>query len=101
MVTKRADAQRNRAHLVKTARRMMRSSGQAPSFNALAERAGVGVGTVYRNFADPQALLAGLVEAQLAELGAMITDAAANEDAEAGLAQLFHGAVALELESPV
>jgi AcrR family transcriptional regulator len=100
MVAKRADAQRNHALLVKTARKMMRTSGQPPSFNALAERAGVGVGTVYRNFADPHALLAGLVEAQLAELAAMIAAASAEADPETSLAQLFHGAVELELASP-
>lgn len=100
MATKRSDAQRNQAHLVKTARKMMRSSGAIPSFNELAKRAGVGVGTVYRNFADPQALLAGLVKAQLYALQTMLEEATANPDAEAGLAQLFHGAVALQLESP-
>ena len=39
-----------------------------PSFNVLAKRAGVGVGTVYRHFADHKALLGGLAEAQLTEL---------------------------------
>jgi AcrR family transcriptional regulator len=100
-MVQRADAQKNRAHLLSVARAMMQKGDLAPSFNELAKKAGVGVGTVYRHFADHQALLAGLVEAQLTELEALLAEARANEDPAQALERLFRGAVTLELHSPV
>ena len=47
--TLRADAQRNRAHLIVTAAEFF-ASGQAISLDAIAKRAGVGIGTLYRHF---------------------------------------------------
>jgi len=47
----RADAARNRRHLLATARQML--AGQGPdtlTMDALAERAGLGKGTVFRRF---------------------------------------------------
>lgn len=45
----RADAQRNRAHLIETAVEAF-ASGRAVSLDAIARRAGVGSGTLYRHF---------------------------------------------------
>ncbi len=101
MASRRTDAQKNRAHLLTVARRMMREVADPPPFNELARQAGVGVGTVYRHFADHRALLAGLVEEQLAKLGALLDEASTVEDAFEGIELLFRGALALELESPV
>lgn len=47
--TLRADAQRNREHLIATAAEAF-ASGQAISLDAIAKRAGVGSGTLYRHF---------------------------------------------------
>ncbi|WP_432937045.1 TetR/AcrR family transcriptional regulator [Kribbella sp. CA-253562] len=47
--TPRADAQRNRAHLIATAAEAF-ASGQAISLDAIAKRAGVGNATLYRHF---------------------------------------------------
>lgn len=47
--TLRADAQRNREHLLATAAEAF-ASGQAISLDAIAKRAGVGSGTLYRHF---------------------------------------------------
>jgi AcrR family transcriptional regulator len=47
--TLRADAQRNRAHLIATAAEAF-ASGQAISLDAIAKRAGVGNATLYRHF---------------------------------------------------
>jgi AcrR family transcriptional regulator len=47
--TLRADAQRNREHLIATAAEAF-ASGQAISLDAIARRAGVGSGTLYRHF---------------------------------------------------
>lgn len=58
----RKDVARNRALLLATADRLIAVRGLNASFHELAEAAGVGVGTVYRHFADRNALLGALVE---------------------------------------
>lgn len=101
MASKRSDAQTNRAHLLTVARSMMRKSTAAPAFNELAKKASVGVGTVYRHFADHQALLVALVEAQLVEFEALISRVKEEQDPWSALETLFRGALELELRSPV
>lgn len=54
---KRADAQRNYDKLVKTARKVFASEGTDASLELIAEKAGVGIGTLYRNFPSRHALL--------------------------------------------
>ncbi|OJU15998.1 TetR/AcrR family transcriptional regulator [Sphingomonas sp.] len=53
----RADAQRNRQRLVDAAIELILEVGGDPSRDAVAQRAGVGIGTLYRHFPDQQALL--------------------------------------------
>jgi AcrR family transcriptional regulator len=101
MAGKRSDAQKNRERLLSVARAMTQEGGKPPSFNDLAKSAGVGVGTVYRHFTDPQALLAGLAEAQFAELEALTVRVRAEKDPLVALDVLLRGVVALELDSPV
>lgn len=96
----RTDAARNRDHLLATAQAMV-AAGEEPTLNELARRAGVGVATVYRHFADVTALMAAVMEAQLAQLGAVLDRAAAEEDPAAGLRALFVDVLALEMEHPM
>ncbi|WNG14401.1 TetR/AcrR family transcriptional regulator [Cystobacter fuscus] len=100
MASKRSDAKQNRAHLLAVARAMAKD-GEVPSFNELAKKAEVGVGTVYRHFADQQALLAGLVEEQLEDFRAFIEHAVANEDVTAAVEELFRAAVELVVHRPL
>ncbi|GAB3940806.1 TetR/AcrR family transcriptional regulator [Micromonospora vulcania] len=53
---KRADARRNYDSLVAAAREAFAESGAAASLEEVARRAGVGIGTLYRNFANRQEL---------------------------------------------
>jgi AcrR family transcriptional regulator len=53
----RADAQRNRQRLLDVTIDVILEAGGEPSRDAIAERAGVGIGTLYRHFPDQQALL--------------------------------------------
>ena len=101
MAAKRADAKKNRAHLLSVARAMIKAGDVTPSFNMMAKRAGVGVGTVYRHFADHQALLGGLAEDHLAEIEALTVSVRAEKDPLAAIELLLRGTVALELKSPV
>jgi AcrR family transcriptional regulator len=53
----RADAQRNRQRLLDVTIELILEAGGEPSRDAIAERAGVGIGTLYRHFPDQQTLL--------------------------------------------
>src|SRR4051794_22345606 len=54
---KRADAARNFDALIGAARAAFTESGNQASLEDIARRAGVGIGTLYRNFPNRQALL--------------------------------------------
>jgi AcrR family transcriptional regulator len=53
----RADAQRNRERLLSTALKLFTSSKGDVTLSAVAERAGVGIGTLYRHFPTRDALV--------------------------------------------
>jgi len=53
---RRADTRRNHERILIAAAESLAASGEV-SFNAIAKRAEVGVGTVYRHFPTPQALI--------------------------------------------
>jgi AcrR family transcriptional regulator len=53
----RADARRNRDRILDAAVELILEIGREPSRDSLAERAAVGVGTLYRHFPDQQSLL--------------------------------------------
>jgi AcrR family transcriptional regulator len=85
----RADAERNRVRVLRAAHRVISRDGAEARMQAIADEAGVGVGTLYRGFGTKEALL----QAVLGELAdaavAGITEAA--EDADPWAA--FAGAV--------
>ena len=60
----RADAQRNRDHILGIAEQYFAEHGVAGSLDAIAKRAGVGAGTLYRHFPNREALLAALLTAR-------------------------------------
>jgi AcrR family transcriptional regulator len=70
----RADAQRNRALILDAARTVFRRNGQSAQMDAIAETAGLGVGTLYRHFPTREALIAVLVQERL---GRLVTSAQA------------------------
>src|SRR6185295_10335482 len=53
----RADAQKNRQKLIEVTIELILEVGGEPSRDAIAERACVGIGTLYRHFPDQQCLL--------------------------------------------
>jgi len=53
----RADAKRNRERLLDAAVELILEAGGEPARDAIANRAGVGIGTLYRHFPDQQSLL--------------------------------------------
>ncbi len=64
----RADAQRNRAHLLVTAREVFATRGLAVPIDAIAEKAGVGIGTIYRHFPTKEALFEAIIVDRLESL---------------------------------
>ena len=66
----RTDAQRNRSHILAVAEQYFSEQGVAGSMDAIAKRAGVGAGTLYRHFPTRDALLAALLQARDQELEA-------------------------------
>ncbi|WP_188510155.1 TetR/AcrR family transcriptional regulator [Conyzicola nivalis] len=60
----RADAQRNRDHILDVAEQHFSQHGVTGSLEAIAKQAGVGVGTLYRHFPNREELLAALLTAR-------------------------------------
>jgi AcrR family transcriptional regulator len=84
----RADAESNREKLLETAAMTFRRVGTRVPMSTIAERAGVGVGTLYRHFPDRNRLLSGLEQHSYELTLALATDAAGRPDS--GIAQLRH-----------
>lgn len=76
----RKDARENRARLVAAAREVFAEQGMAATLDDVAARAGVGVGTAYRNFRDKHELAAEVLGDATDELVADARDALAVED---------------------
>jgi AcrR family transcriptional regulator len=82
----RADAQRNRDRVLTAAREAFAEEGLGVPIDEIARRAGVGVGTIYRQFPTKETLIAGILAAGLDDLA---DDAARRvDDPDAGEAFL-------------
>jgi AcrR family transcriptional regulator len=64
-MSQRRDVVRNRARIVAAAEAVFRESGAAVPLDRVAERAGVGRGTLYRHFTDRAALIAAVYETRV------------------------------------
>ncbi|WP_295629121.1 TetR/AcrR family transcriptional regulator [uncultured Corynebacterium sp.] len=64
----RADKERNRNHILEVAEEFFGERGVGGSLDAIAKRAGVGPGTLYRHFPSREDLLAALLQARFDEL---------------------------------
>lgn len=89
----RADAQRNLGRVLDAAREVFAEQGLDAHVTEIADRAGVGVGTIFRRFPTKDALLAALLEQRGREL---LDRAAALAGAEPGDA--FEGLVTAAVE---
>jgi AcrR family transcriptional regulator len=76
----RADAQRNRARILEAAEVVFASQGIDAPVDAIAEKAGVGVGTLYRHFPTKEQLCEAIVLERLAGLAADAHALAGAED---------------------
>ena len=66
----RADARANRRRLLDAAQKVFRERGLDAEMKEIAERAGLGVGTIYRNFPTKDDLIAAIIGGVIAEIQA-------------------------------
>lgn len=76
----RADAQRNRERVLRTAAEVFAAEGLSVPVHEIARRAGVGTGTVSRHFPTKEALYAAVLLDTMAELDGFAADLAARTD---------------------
>src|ERR1700760_4581841 len=81
----RRDAELNRQRILAAARDAFAEQGLSVTLDEIAHRAGVGVGTVYRRFADKEVLIEALFEDQINAFVAMSEECLSFDDAWAGL----------------
>jgi AcrR family transcriptional regulator len=93
----RRDAERNRQRILDAARELFAERGLDVTLDDVARAAGVGVGTVYRRFADKEQLIEALFEERIGEILQLAHDSLEMEDPwEAFVFYMEH---ALELQA--
>lgn len=83
----RKDAELNRQRIVVAAKEVFRDRGLSATLNDVARHAGVGVGTVYRRFADKEQLIDALFDDMIATVETVTREALLEPDAWVGLTQ--------------
>lgn len=87
----RRDAERNRRLILEAAKQLFAERGPNVTLDDIAARAEVGVGTVYRRFADRDTLIDALFTERIGELVGMAERALAIEDPWDGLVAFIGG----------
>lgn len=87
----RADARANRDRLIEAAHEVLRERGIGAEMKEIAERAGVGIGTIYRNFPTKDDLIVAIVEQMVASIEATLQRALAEPDPIAALRAIMRG----------
>jgi len=85
--TMRADARRNRDKLIAAAKDLFAETGADVTLDAVARRAGVGAGTLYRHFPTRDALVEAAYRSEVAELSAAADDLLATRPPDVALAE--------------
>jgi AcrR family transcriptional regulator len=85
----RADAERNRRRLLDAAQALFRERGLDVGVAEIAQQAGVGRGTLFRNFASKEALIVAIVRERMLELAARGRELLDAEDPAAGLSKFL------------
>ncbi len=98
----RADARRNLEQLLAAARDLVAEKGPGVALEEVAQRAGVGIATLYRRFPDRTALLRGVVLDALERTRAVAERAAEeHDDAFEALAAYLRGALELRVSAVI
>jgi AcrR family transcriptional regulator len=89
---RRKDAERNRQLLLVAAREVFRDRGVGATLHDVARRAGLGVGTAYRHFANKEELIDALFEDMVETVYGYLNEASAEPDAWLGLTRALERA---------
>jgi AcrR family transcriptional regulator len=95
---RRADAERNRARILRAASDLFAQRGPDASMPELAERAGVGVGSLYRAFGDKETLLGAVMAERMRWFAGQLEQALADDDAWAGFERVIWKGAALQVK---
>lgn len=87
----RADARRNREAVLDAAGELFAQRGEGVQMDEIAERAGLGVGTLYRHFADKQALRAAIIGRRFEAMTSLARSAEQIEDPWTAFETLLYG----------
>jgi AcrR family transcriptional regulator len=90
----RRDAERNRQRILEAAREVFAEQGLSVTLDEIAQRAGVGVGTVYRRFPDKEVLIDALFEDRMTDFAALAEDCLCDADPWDGLVRFLESATA-------
>jgi AcrR family transcriptional regulator len=91
----RADARANRARLIDAAHEVFRERGIDAEMKEIADRAGVGVGTVYRNFPSKDDLIVAIAREMMEHIRAATESAMELDDPIAAIRTVLTGGFAL------
>ena len=91
----RADGVLNRERLLRAASEIFSAGGPHASLEAVAERAEVGIGTLYRHFPTREALFDAVYRREIDQLGELAERLVANPDPVAALRAWLHAQVHL------
>jgi AcrR family transcriptional regulator len=94
----RKDAEANRSRLLRAAAELFAERGLQVTLNDIARRAGVGVGTAYRRFANKEEVIDALFEQRLEQVAAIGEHALAEPDPWRGLATYLEQILQLQLK---
>jgi AcrR family transcriptional regulator len=92
----RADAARNRARLLESARVLFAQGGLSVTMDEIARHAGVGVGTAYRRFASREELIGALFDDRIEQVVANAEAALEDPDPWHGLATFVEQQIELQ-----
>jgi len=91
----RSDALANREAILEAARKLFAEKGLAAEIREIAERAGVGVGSLYRHFESREGLIRAVMQAAAEDLVQRVRVAAGQMDPKAALREMIHAAASL------
>lgn len=94
----RSDARRNRRRVLVAAREVFSEQGLEAQMDAIARRAGVGVGTVYRHFPTKEALLEALADDRFATLADLAREVRSDPDPWHAFTEYMRRAAAIQAQ---
>ena len=92
----RRNAEQNRRRLLMAADEVFAESGFEATMDEIAARAGVGVGTAYRRFANKNEIIGALFNDRIASLVAVVDRALAQEDPWQGIVAFLEGSISAQ-----